>query len=133
MLRIAGVAAILVAALSACAASGQMPASPIGPASAPDVRVVVGALHVVPFAIAFRSGKRSPAAPVRVWQRGFAGRYAVSNQCPGVSVTLERYVDRYASLWLVRPIASVKQHCLIGFTGSDRHRGTSMLEIRVER
>jgi hypothetical protein len=110
-----------------------MPASSTGPASAPEIHVVVGALHIEPFAIAFRSGKRSPAQPVRVWQRGFAGRYAVANQCPGVSVTLERYVNRYASLWMVRPVASVKQHCVIGFTGSAGHRGTNLLAIRVER
>jgi hypothetical protein len=117
-------------ALSACAVSGGS----LVPASSPSAVAVsrsVGSLNVEPFAIVFSGRKAAPSQLVRVWQRGYRGRYVASNRCVGVTVALRKYTQRDASLWDVSLNRTRRETCSVKFSGSGGHRGTNYLQIKI--
>lgn len=133
MSRIGPALAVACLALGACASPGV-------PAVPPNSQVVDiqtkrfgGALHVEPFAIVFSRG-RGPAQTVRVWQKGYFGRYNATNLCSGISVHLKGYVDHAGSLWQVKIRHNSRaEECTVVFTGSGAHRGKKALHISIFR
>jgi hypothetical protein len=119
----------VLCALNACAGAGSPVYPPASDTSA-AISYSPGWLHVEPFEVVFTTTK-SPAAFVRVWQRGFRGKFKVSNGCRGVDVTLQRRTRSSATVWKVRPDHAVKESCTVAFTGTRGPRGTGDLHVRV--
>lgn len=126
-------AVALLALTAACAAPGSAP-----PLAGTSVSQGVDAgftrvLHIEPFEIIYSRRKKGPAQAVRVWQKGYAGSYTENNQCANVTVTLEKYTDRNASIWNVRAKTTRQQDCYVTFVGSGGPRGTNSLHIKMLR
>ncbi len=127
-------AVALLALTAACAAPGAAP--PLATGTSVSQGVDAGftrALHVEPFEIVYSRHKQGPAQAVRVWQKGFTGTYIANNKCAGVTVTLQKYTDRNASIWNVRAKTTRQQDCDVSFVGSGGPRGTNSLHIKMLR
>jgi len=113
-------------ALSACGQSSMPPRAGATPPSTGRHR----RLHIEPIEIAFKRG-RGVARAVRVWERHYDGRYTDVNRCSGISVTLERYTKRNASIWRVAALGTSRESCRIEFVGNSRAGAINYLKIRV--
>jgi hypothetical protein len=120
-------------ALTACALPSGSFVSPSQAVPPAGVRRLVGALNIEPFEIVFSRRKFVSPPLVRVWQRGFRGRYVSMNQCTGVTVTLEKYAQRNASVWTIRLSHPRPQSCAVKFTGTGGPRGTNYLQLKILR
>lgn len=121
--------------LSACASPNGAVPLPLQPASSQAAsfsRSFAGWLDIDPVAIIFKSG-HSGGVRVRVWQHGYTGHFRAHNECPGIKVTVHRYVGRSAALFNVIPEGAGREKCIVIFSGSAGQRGSQALAIRVLR
>lgn len=135
MSRKAPALAVALLMLAACSSpDGALPSQGRQASSNDGGRIrTVRALHVEPFEIVYSRRHKRPRQPVRVWQKGYLGTYTADNQCVGVTVSLQRYTDRNASIWYVKTNRQRDESCVVKFTGGPGHRGTNYLHIRILR
>lgn len=133
MSKIGGALALVVLALAGCAGwSAPLPSGgqQTNTQTSPQLGSSVGWLHVEPIAIDFKNGF-SHAVTVRVWQRGYSGRFHIRDGCWGVGVYIDRYISHANALFRVQPFARGRERCRVEFSGSPGPRGSQMLQIRV--